>query len=648
MSDTRVRVGGAVQYVADLPANGNNIGDRRIVLEPPAGAESTTYRWDGAAWVPENAPLSGTLRLYVDGTNGDDTAQGTSWAEAWKTLAFSQERIEEILAPNPGNLRLDLYVRGAFANEDMILSGALAGSTTVNVIHHVDDWTEVATGTVNTVAATALGHGMRELTFNAPWVPAAADEGRWLVFTEGTNRIVYQVLRVSGATVTISTATVPAWLVGGGTVAVSVREPSVSGIASVRYGYQRAQHWDAAYDCPANVVLGLTCERFASVQTNCLRFSVKATGVLPIRIADSYDVRCCIESDAFYVTRVRAAEYGLLGLPGTNETCRCGSWTTNATSSGALRCEASTYLFLSGFFAGQLSGVINPMSMYAQYCSCSGIVGEHVSYVSIHNVIVRCAGTSAVRAYRCAEMSIQKTSFVDVAAAGISDGLIRVDSEGFLHLVSTVDGNNTGAGLRLYGCKVERGGKVVVDSCPSALTGDDGDWYIDDGEVEFVGNLSIAARAGGGPDVYCGPNSRVYFAGTVTKSATNPSGGGTAQPVLKCRRGAKVTMDATKAFTLPAGSGNNTTDYGATGAIDISTCCDVALGTLAGGAAGAVGTICTIKRASRLAHAGAGPAWGGAPIVVGGNAAAPWPAANPTSDAAAGVPEDCWVLPGSA
>lgn len=186
-----------------------------------------------------------------------------------------------------------------------------------------------------------------------------------------------------------------------------------------------------------------------------------------------------------------------------------------------------------------------------------------------------------------------------------------------------------------------------MDSCPTALTGDDGDWYIEDGEAEFSAALTIAARKGDGPDIYAGPNSKVHFGGNVTKSATNPAGGGTAQPVLRCRCGAKVTQAAGSSFTLPAGSGNNATDYGASGAIDIETCCDVALGLLAGGNAIATNTAVRVKKASRLAHAGAAPTWGAAALDQGGNAAAAMPAAV-TSDMAAGVPEDCWVLPGAA
>lgn len=587
-------------------------------------------------------PYDTTVRYYVDGTNGLDGALGTSWATAWKTLAFAQSRIEQILATNPGNLRLDLYVRGAFANEDLILSGALAGSTTVNVIHHVDDWTEVSTGTVNTVAATSLGHGMRELTFNAPWVPAAADEGRLLVFTEGTNRIVYQVLRVSGATVTISTTTVPAWLVGGGTVAVSVREPSVSGIANMRYGYQRAQHWDTAYSWPANVVLGIACERFSAVATNGLRACVFATGTLPIRFGQCYECRTEVASDNFYVLRTRAAEYGLLGTNVAGETCRVGSKTTTTGANGIVRFEGSEYCMAVGRFASTLGVMMGSYSSYHSYCSSNGIDATSGLAVVSNSILSGQAVSNHASA-----VAMEKTSWLSIPAAGLPNGLVTCRKGGWVQLASTVDGTNTGTGATLYGCKVEKGGKLQMDSCPTALTGDDGDWYIEDGEAEFSGALTIAARKGDGPDIYAGPNAKVHFGGNITKSATNPSGGGTANAVIRARRGAKITQAVGSSFTLPAGSGNNTTDYGANGAIDIETCCDVALGLLAGGNAVATNTAVRVKKASRLAHAGAAPTWGAAALDLGGNAADEMPAAV-TSDMAAGVPEDCWVLPGAA
>jgi hypothetical protein len=69
---------------------------------------------------------------------------------------------------------------------------------------------------------------------------------------------------------------------------------------------------------------------------------------------------------------------------------------------------------------------------------------------------------------------------------------------------------------------------------------------------------------------------------------------------------------------------------------------------LAGGNAAATNTAVRVKRASRLAHAGAAPTWGAQALDLGGAAALQAMPATPTSDSAAATPEDCRVLPGSA
>ena len=640
MSDIRVRVGGAVQYVADLPAAGNDVGDRRVVLEPPAGAESTVYRWDGAAWVPEGAPLSGTLRLYVDGALGDDTAQGTSWATAWKTLAHTQAEVEGILAPNPGNLRLDIYVRGAFANEDLTLAGSLAGTTTVNVIHHVDDWTEVATGTLTTVAATTLACGLREMTFTG-FVLDATYQGRWIFIEDGAGqRYPTQIIRVSGATAWISASTVPAWVVGGDVLSVSVREPSVAGIGIFTWGYHRADRQQSTGFDTRCTIMGLTVDRLNVKCAHAAQFAVKtldSSVVIGGSIVGSFWINLSVRN--VYIGDAEKVEWGLTGTNIT-DTWYMGSWWSNA-SAVQFSVRSSHDVFFTGYFA-KVPGVAACDTVTYTYANLAS-VDSYCFYLNLSRMFL-CGGLTT---NHYSSSTVDRVSFVDLPAAGVPGGLIQVRKGGWCQLSSSVEGNNTGTGASLYGCKVEKGGRLQMDACPTDLTGDDGDWYIDDGEVGFSAALTIAARKGDGPDIYCGPNSNVHFAAAVTKSATNPSGGGTAAPVLRVRRGATVTQAAGSAFTLPAGSGNNTTDYGANGAIDIETCCDVALGTLAGGNAIATNTAVRVKRASRLAHAGGAPTWGAAALDLGGNAAAAMPAAV-TSDAAAGVPEDCWVLPGSA
>ncbi|MEN6369099.1 MAG: hypothetical protein ABFD77_05315, partial [Thermotogota bacterium] len=530
-------------------------------------------------------PYDTTVRYYVDGTNGLDGALGTSWATAWKTLAFAQSRIEQILATNPGTLRLDLWLRGAFANEDLTLAGALAGTTTVNVIHHVDDWTEVATGTLTTVAATTLACGLREMTFTG-FVLDATYQGRWIFIEDGTGkRYPAQILRVNGATAWINVTSVPAWVIGGDVLTVSVREPSITGIGRVYWSYARAQR-TSGYSLLRDLIVGIPAGFLSISDSSNMGVVVKiTTAALASYIQTSQWVETRIRNS--FLTAAQAQEYGLVGT-NTADTWKIGSWFPSTTPP-AMYVRGGVDVKLAGYFAAA-----------PDVWGCNGLQladSNHLSYDALATV-----GNSANTFLRGSSTAnhgsvnqIGTTSFVDLPAAGVPSGLVQARKNGWAQLASTVDGNNTGAGANLYGCKVEKGGRLQMDSCPTALTGDDGDWYIEDGEADFSAALTIAARAGGGPDIYVGANAKVHFAAGVTKSATNPSGGGTAQPVLQCRRGAKVTQAAGSTFTLPAGSGDNTTDYGANGAIDLETLCDVALGLLAGGNAIAANTAVRVK-----------------------------------------------------
>ncbi|MBN1774491.1 MAG: hypothetical protein JXB32_24740 [Deltaproteobacteria bacterium] len=661
MSDTRVRVGGAVQYVADLPAAGNDVGDRRVVLEPPAGAQSTVYRWDGAAWVPENEPLSGTLRLYVDGTNGDDTAQGTSWGEAWKTYAKLERELGSILAPNPTDLTTIVYVRGDFTGQDLTLVGSLHGASNLYVVHHIDDWTEVASGTVATVAATTFAHTMREMTFNGIAL-AAAHEGRALVLEDGAGqRVTYQILRVwdNGGTMTatVNRTSVAAWI-GAGTLA-SIRQPSVVGDGVLNYDVS-SDHQGSGFLDVGPGILGLrfgqsfVAGSVGSSSNLCLWIEAalafnglqgRPAGLVRTSFELSYSAGL-----GYYIPLDVCREVGIVGT--NTDNCGPGSviaGTGNAVQNygGRIDCKG---VFKKGIFQTSAGYIA------ATFCSVEdGGIGAELegamAYAGRAILGRKCtvpATTVPVKAWKNGTVEVSCTSFLDLNAAGCGSGFFSAYFSGFVIIPSTVDGNNTGtagSGLVVANCV---NGEILFSGNPSVnLKGEHGFLNQTDGRVRLQGNYSQGALEGGGPDIYV-EKGTLTITGTVTKTATNPSGGGVAQPVLKCRRGAKVTMDAADAFTLPAGSGNNATDYGANGAIDIETCCDVALGTLAGGAAGAVGIAARVKRASRLAHAGAGAPWGGTPLDLGGSGAIAWPAANPTSDAAAGVPEDCWVLPGSA
>lgn len=58
----------------------------------------------------------------------------------------------------------------------------------------------------------------------------------------------------------------------------------------------------------------------------------------------------------------------------------------------------------------------------------------------------------------------------------------------------------------------------------------------------------------------------------------------------------------------------------------------------------AYGIAGTVRNASRLMHTGGAVILGTAPLKLGGSAAQAWPA-TPISDAGAGTPEGCVVIP---
>lgn len=596
-------------------------------------------------------PYDTTVRYYVDGTNGLDGALGTSWATAWKTYAELERRLASVLAVNPTNLTIIVYVRGDFTGQDLLLTAMLHGSSRLHVVHHIDDWTEAKVGTVATVAATTYQHGLREATFNGLALDAT-DEGRLLVVDDGTGqRVVYQILRVwnNGGTMTATLSTSsapPAWVTGG---TASIREPSMVSGRVVHCALFTARR-ETTTDILPFFVFGVAASGY-EVETNV------DTPVVPwvptgapaylngMRVFSGKVWTGLSTFNGSYMENALYVEYGFIGT--NTDTGRIGGL---LRGTNAVRVEAGAQADFRGVFIGNMfsyggGGSIGPASV-------SGVVdveGNGGQWAVSRSMLARSTALTSgcVSARSNGYVSIATTSFLDLNAAGVVGGLFYSYRFGKIRVQSTVDGNNTGtagSGLVVANCA---DGEIMFDGNPSVnLKGKHGFLNQTDGRVRLQGNYSQGALEGGGPDlsVFGG---WLNITGNVTKSATNPSGGGTAQPVLQCRRGAKVTQAAGSSFTLPAGSGNNATDYGANGAIDIETLCDVALGTLAGGNAIATNTAVRVKKASRLAHAGAAPTWGAAALDQGGNAADEMPAAV-KSDMAAGVPEDCWVLPGSA
>ncbi|MFH1844186.1 MAG: hypothetical protein ABIF77_13345 [bacterium] len=190
---------------------------------------------------------------------------------------------------------------------------------------------------------------------------------------------------------------------------------------------------------------------------------------------------------------------------------------------------------------------------------------------------------------------------------------------------------------------IDSDGSVTIDGASvAAIDGKYGRLYNAGGKLRLSSTATVGANVAGGPDMYIGPASELHIVGDYVKTAVNT----VASPVLLALNLKSITQTVGALFTVftPAGApGDWVTGYGATGAIDISGNARPQLGVLTGGAAATTSQACTLRNNVQLIHEGAGLD-GAGPLVLGGSAAAAWPAGI-TSDALAGTPENCWIFP---
>jgi hypothetical protein len=588
-------------------------------------------------------PESGIRRMYVDADTGSDLAAGVSWLTAWKTLAKAETSALALLFLEPNGLDIRVFVRGAFSTESIRLAACVAGTSGIHLIHAVDDMEEISTGTVNTVAATVYGHGMRELTFNAPWVPGAADVGRWLIFSLGTDKVAFQVLRVLGTKVTVNAGAgfggLPAWIVGGGTVSVSVRDPTttVTGISNIDLAIQYAQTWDGAFKSYRNTVFGLACDILTVVDTQGWVLAVKASNY--IRLAKTHYVDTAV-GDLRYSTAAFLQEIGVLGTNVTDD-ARVGCWSTGSL---ATTVAASTDYLISGVFSSEITASVNSAGTI-RYCSAPTFIAQIAGMVFANTIVTGGSLSSypeiGVSADYGSVVRLSATSFLDLPATGLTTAMIRVLMGGWCSITSSVDGSNTGNGAGLYAIQVTKGGRLQCESGPSdTLKGDDGIIRCIDGTVEFGANILWGAKQGDGPDMYF-EGSTVYFGGDFRKTARNNA----PSAVLVAVSSRISQLAASLFYVATPPSANWATDYGAYGVIYLHENVALRLGDFAGGTSGAeTGIGCTVKNASSFIHRGNG-LLGVNPLDLGGlPAAIAWPAAA-RNDQGAVVPQNCIVIP---
>jgi len=479
-----------------------------------------------AGLLSQMAPQSGVLRLCVDGTSGNNANTGImpttpdvpgAWANAWKTLAYAQAAIEQILIANPDNLRVDLYHRGAFSNETFILTGTLAGSTTVNFIHPVSEWTVEKTGTMTSVATTATACALKEFTL-AGIALVSGDVGKWLFIEDGAGkRWPTQILRVVSGTVALTGATaVPTWISGAapGALTVKTRVMSVTGILAVQTMLA------TPFLNYISSMLVTACASWSDAGSQGLTALLQSVGgscyLGGMRVS-------MVGITSFFVSTAALVDYGFLGT-NTADSFYLGSrhtGTYNPTFDGTVDVN-----FVGLMGTNSLHGGARNVGLSVNRSAILG-TGNLVSTLQLLIINSICNGQVSVS--RDCYLDISKFSYLDVPAAGVSGGLLYIQRGGRCSSASTIDGINDGTGTQLYGIKVDKGGFLEADDYsgfgyPATLTGKHGNLHVESGgSVEIAADVSFGASLGGGPDVYFGPDSQIALGGNFTKSAVNSS-----------------------------------------------------------------------------------------------------------------------------
>ena len=573
--------------------------------------------------------------LYIDGTNGFVGGLGDSWTRAMRTLPDLEDRISRLLEENPLDTQFVVHIRGAFAAHAVTalnLTIELQGTSSIVIGQDVADMTVVDAGTVFTVNAATEKHGLTNFVLTTA-VVGVGYLGRILLLTDAAANVgTATIVDVNAGTNTIwcSLDTYPGWVIGGDVVTAQILQPSVTGITGINISVERPG-MGLAGGLAMTALIG-------AIETDNLTVSGEGTiAIGPAMVTGAGSSLMIRSGSVLYfdstvmsandVTSLVALGYLSAGANGFT------SMGPNMTQGNLVCSDASA--IIQGYFSG-VPTVISEGSLGLRYAHSNGALASNGS-LSILNCIVR----NQVLLTSNSALSFENITYGVLPAVGVSNGLVYVQS-GKITNFTNVEGVNlpTGAppGL-LYGVHLDGPNSSADGMELNDVRGQDGDLRIANGARGSVAAWNIPPNPGLGPDIFVGDNSSVHFLGNVVKTATNPSAAFAANSVLEACRCSTVTQAPASNFTLPAGSGDHTTDYGANGALNFYRQTNVSLGVLTGAGGGTTNMACSIRTGSSLSHGGAGIA-GVTPIVIGGAAIAAWPGAV-TTDIAAGIPELC-------
>ena len=576
-------------------------------------------------------PAAGVKAVYTDAATGDDAKSGSDWANAWKTHGRLVRGVSNLLQALPNGLEIRSFLRGSFGSSDhLYLNGLVTGSSTVALGCTYADSAVVATGTVFSIVVDTAKHGLVKAVLVGVSL-GAADKGRWIRFDDGVGGHVanYQIVRVGSGTVWICDTTIPGWLAAGANVNVFESGWIIQGqvgITGTGIGYSGPGSYRPVavfnarcYQTPflngsRGVVLAVDCRNVGGTNQPIYTIGCDHTRYLH-----------CASSTSGSIPPAAAIAYGL---------------TNAATYVVKAGVRASAWYVQGGYQSTLVAALTDSAWTEAGsatwwYSAADNWYGYGADKLMVKNCIASGVVTTPFEITSTGFAGIENVSILDLPAAGCAR-LFSAHANAVMNITNAECDNTAGSGSSLRSFFASRGGRIeILDGSLATCKSKHGQIFEDDGTVRVIGATTLGALPGGGPDIEGANGGEIRFEADFVKSAVNTA----ASKILKLSYGTKMEQDAAKVFTLPAGSGNHTTDYGAEGAIEIMDA-EARLGPLTGGQGGSTGVACTLRHGGRLTHAGAGVS-GTAPLKLGASAASAWPTA-PDSE----LSEDCSISPG--
>ncbi len=546
---------------------------------------------DAASLVPQWTAPSGTVKWYVDATNGDDSYAGDSFAAGhpWKTIAKAQAAQDELLCFGPTALTVEVFFRGSFS-ETMAVPAVLPGNTRIFWGQHVDDLTSYRTG--NVAVGTLDGetpapqHGCSGMELETGTPLDGTEVGMSLVLTdpEGDSRTTVTIIRVDVATqyvwVSMPRGGLPAW-VSASPADCKVAYPSFYVDRSVGWSPSGARIGAPASGPSATYSWLINCRMASSLTLGgdwsaCCGCYVKSAGgtwgILRYSAPNAFLGwrRSVVSGVETYMPEDVAEDFGLIAgtTPATNNTVGNAAGTVDMAGG-----KASSYgLYLDDKISN--SGVATLSTMYSNPewvqmgdgGSFSGLYWMSRGETGYPHMEVACGGDLAFDYWSGVDLPVAGNARVFWARTG---GVIEsVGAGGHWEVNNTGSGSSCnlfevdGGEVWIYGgipdgakakhkqIWIGRGGRMRIDDSGITMTaareGADSDIEVEDGELIIDGNVvKSVVNTAASTHLTVGPLGRVMqrsgswtlpkdpcllfaLSGKVTGAANGTSGSGAA------------------------------------------------------------------------------------------------------------------------